>query len=108
MSHVRRILSPFVALLLLCGGAVALSAPANASGTCTHAKQTRAQTGLDAHRVVASCSWIAYDYKAKGTLVRSGGPDYSTQWFTRLNTAYVSGYHTCYLGCHTSSSTRSV
>lgn len=109
MEHLKKGLAALMtSLLLLAGAATFSAAPATAAGTCTHNQQTREQIGPDAHRVVASCSWIAYNYKARGNLVRRGGPDYHTQWFTRLNTAYYSGFYTCYAGCWTSAETRPV
>lgn len=79
----------------------ATTAPAWAiSGSCSAVRETDSQIGLDAYRARASCSSLSGDAKARAKLVRDGGPDYTSSWFTTLNKSYYTGWYTCYLGCH--------
>jgi hypothetical protein len=69
-------------------------------GNCGATRETRAQPGLDSYRARASCSSLSSDGKARAKLVRYGGPDYTSSWFTTLNKYYYTGWFTCYAGCH--------
>ena len=76
------------------------SSPACAlSGACSATRETKSQVGLDAYRTRASCSSLSGDARARAKLIRRGGPDYYSSWFTTLNKSYYTNYYTCYLGC---------
>lgn len=87
---------------LLTSSAVALGESAAAASTCSSILQEQDQPGLNAFRAGARCSRIDANRKVRAWLVRDGGPDYYSQYFTRTNTYYYSGWYTCYLGCHDS------
>lgn len=75
--------------------AFAPAALAAAGNNCSAAKETKAVSGLpDPSRVRAACSSLSANTKAKGILDLTAANDYETQWFTRLNTNYYSGYAT--------------
>ena len=70
------------------------------SGSCSAVRETDSRIGLDAYRTRASCTSLSGDAKARAKLVRDGGPDYTSSWFTTLNKSYYTGWYTCYAGCH--------
>ncbi|WP_161965037.1 hypothetical protein [Ornithinimicrobium cerasi] len=97
----RRKITSFALAAMLTSGAVSLATlPAQAvGGNCSAVKQTEAKFGPDSHRARANCASLQGDSKARGTLVRNGGPDYHTSWFTTTGKYYYTGWYTCYAGC---------
>lgn len=69
-------------------------------GNCTATKGTIARTGPDNYYVIARCSSLQSDSRARGILGVSG-PDFdqTTSWFTTLNRNYNSGSNPCFFGC---------
>jgi hypothetical protein len=103
MSLKKHIASVAVAALLASAGFTLALAPASAvGGNCSAIKQKQEVSwDLDRHRVRAFCSSLQGDSKARGTLVRNGGPDVHTSWFTTKNKYYYSAWGNCYAGCST-------
>lgn len=100
--NIRRGIATASAALLLSPLAVSITATTATAfgGNCSAVKQTQAvRWGLDNHRARAICSSIQGDTKARATLVRNGGPDYHSVWFTTTNRYYYTGWYTCYAGC---------
>lgn len=101
MNLKHHIASVAVAALLGSVGVTLATAPATAvGGNCSAVRQTQERSwDLDLHRARANCTSLQGDSKARGTLVRDGGPDYHTSWFTTTNKYYYTGWYTCYAGC---------
>lgn len=82
-------------------GIVVPSTPAHAVyADCNTRLEHRAQTGLDAYRAGAYCYQIGADTKVQAHLVRNGGPDYYSVWFTGTYIWRNTNWATCYAGCH--------
>lgn len=76
------------------------AAPASAiGGNCESKLEKRTSTTPDTFRALARCSSLNNDTKARAKLIRDGGPDYTSAWFTTLNRWYATGWYTCYAGC---------
>lgn len=88
-----------VTAFALIGSMAVMASPAQAiGGNCTGDKEK--QSGLNNYRAWASCSSLQGDTKARPKLVRDGGPDYTGNYFTALNTRRYTSYYSCYLGCY--------
>jgi len=102
---VKKLISSLgVPTLLVAGLALPLVAVSSTvawaiSGSCQAHRETDEQWGLDAYRSRASCSSLSGDAKARAKLIRDGGPDYFSSYFTTLNKNYYTGWYTCYAGC---------
>lgn len=86
------------ALMALTAGAVA-AAPAAASNCSSALHKKVVDLGRDHFRASATCSSISGDHKVRAKLIRDGGPDYHSSWFTTENKRYYTSWYTCYAGC---------
>jgi len=95
----KRLAALMVVATVAVGGVAVTAGPAYAATSCDDAREQKSQVGLDAYRAKTKCSSIQTNYKVRAKLIRNGGPDYTSQWFTQLNVWYYSGWYTCYQGC---------
>lgn len=81
-------------------GVVGQTATAHAAyADCDSTLQHKAQTGLDAYRAGAYCYQVGVDSKVRAQLVRNGGLDAYSVWFTGEYVWRYTAWHTCYAGC---------
>lgn len=97
-KRLRLFLVALVAMLAV-PTTVALSPANSVSASCTAAKETRAETGLDSNRARVRCTSIASDTKVRAKLNRNNGPDYTGSWFTTTYKNYYSPWGACAFGC---------
>jgi hypothetical protein len=88
----------FAGLMVLTAGVAMAAAPASAT-SCNSWLNEKEVTGLNQFQAGAQCSDIDGDRKVRAQLVRDGGPDYFSSYFTTENKAYRTSYYTCYAGC---------
>lgn len=107
VTRVKKVLASGIGLLVVAGGAYLNTAPAAAvGGSCRDYLSRYSRTGLDQYAARSTCSSLEGDSKARAVLVRDGGPDYYSDWFTRLDTSYYTKKYTCYIDCHSDTQIR--
>ena len=94
MSQVRVVRGAVAVALALAAGLLA-PAPAYAvGGNCSSALEKEERSWQpDVYRVRARCSSLQADSKAQGVLDRNVSQDGYTQWFTRIDFNYYSGWY---------------
>lgn len=102
----RWTIKALVCTTVACAGALIIAAtPVSAAEppaytSCSDLRQTKSVVGPDVYRARTDCSSIQNGYKERAKLVRSGGLDYTSVWFTELNAYYYTGWYTCVAGCY--------
>lgn len=78
-----------------------LAQPTSAvSASCSSKLETKEHTFYyDDHRAGAYCTSIASDTMARAKLVKTGGPDAASVWFTATRVWKYTGWKTCAYGC---------
>ncbi len=99
-SRLSKFTTGIVAAMLLGGGLVATATPASATNCNDYRSSQSSGLGYNEYRARATCSQIDGNRKVRAALIRSGGPDYYSQYFTRLNVSYYTGWYSCYAGCN--------
>ncbi|GHH76458.1 hypothetical protein [Promicromonospora soli] len=89
----------FAGLMVLTAGVTMAAAPASATSCSSHLDREDRPNALDGFRAGASCSDINGNHKVRAQLIRDGGTDNESSWFTTENKTYHTVWTTCYLGC---------
>ncbi len=89
----------FAGLMAVSAGVSVAAAPAFATTCSSDKERDEVPLDLDKFRATASCSTINASHKVRAKLIRDGGPDYESSWFTTENKTYRTSWVTCYAGC---------